>query len=85
MGAHSSPVINQQTVDLIDSRELSLTREERGYLKELIRTYKHMFAEQMVAEKFAMCTDAMKRQMFHQKQKDLGETCLTKILASEVQ
>ncbi len=86
MGAHSSPSLHQNpSTNMIDSREVSLTRDERGYLKELLRTYKFMFAEQMTAQRFSMTTDMQKRQQYMDLQQSYAEHILTKLLASEAQ
>lgn len=82
MGAHSSPTLHETTtkgVDLTDYRDLVLNRDERGYLKEMLHTYRHMFAEVMTAQKFNSCTDTTKRQQFHELQKNLGSGILEKI------
>tara|TARA_B100001113_G_scaffold69510_1_gene53809 strand:- start:9968 stop:10228 length:261 start_codon:yes stop_codon:yes gene_type:complete len=81
MGAHSNPSLHTQnsTVDLTDHRDLVLSRDERGYLKEMLHTYRHMFAEVMTAQKFNTCSDMVKRQQFHELQKNLGSGILEKI------
>ena len=81
MGAHSNPSLhsNASTIDMTDYRDLVLNRDERGYLKEMLHTYRHMFAEVMTAQKFNNCSDMTKRQQFHEMQKNLGSVILEKI------
>ena len=81
MGAHSNPSLhsNASTIAMTDYRDLVLNRDERGYLKEMLHTYRHMFAEVMTAQKFNNCSDMTKRQQFHELQKNLGSVILEKI------
>jgi len=80
MGAHSNSSLHKgSTMDLTDYRDLVLSRDERGYLKEMLHTYRHMFAEVMTAQKFNACSDMTKRQQFHELQKNLGSGILDKI------
>ena len=80
MGAHSNSSLHKgSTMDLTDYRDLVLSRDERGYLKEMLHTYRHMFAEVMTAQKFNACSDMTKRQQFHELQKNLGSGILDMI------
>jgi len=80
MGAHSNSSLHKgSTMDLTDYRDLVLSRDERVYLKEMLHTYRHMFAEVMTAQKFNACSDMTKRQQFHELQKNLGSGILDKI------
>ena len=81
MGAHSSPTLHTttSTIDMTDYRDLVLNRDERGYLKEMLHTYRHMFAEVMTAQKFNSCNDMVKRQQYHELQKNLASGILNKI------
>ena len=80
MGAHSNSSLHKgSTMDLTDYRDLVLSRDERGYLKEMLHTYRHIFAEVMTAQKFNACSDMTKRQQFHELQKNLGSGILDKI------
>ena len=80
MGAHSNSSLHKgSTMDLTDYRDLVLSRDERGYLKEMLHTYRHMFAEVMTAQKFNACSDMTKRQQFHELQRNLGSGILDKI------
>ncbi len=83
MGAHSTPVLEYSNPHIVDATEVSLTRDERGYLKELLRTYKHMFAEVMTAEKFNNCSDHVKREQFAVLQRTHAETIFEKLVVSE--
>jgi len=85
MGAHSSPALHTPPVHVIDSSDVSLTRDERGYLKELLRTYKHMFAEVMTAEKYNNCSDHVKREQYQSLQKAHADSILRKLVVSEEQ
>ena len=80
MGAHSNSSLHKgSTMDLTDYRDLVLSRDERGYLKEMLHTYRHMFAEVMTAQKFNTCNDMVKRQQYHELQKNLASGILEKI------
>lgn len=69
MGAHSIPNFDRDPVfDLNKARDVSLTLEERGYLKEMILTYKNMFSEQMTSMKFGRSTDMQKAEAYREKQ-----------------
>lgn len=81
MGAHSLP--SNHTVDCNVFRDISTTLEERGYLKEMILTYKHMFAEQMTQLKFNQSTDNTKRHQYRQRQQQIADSLLEKIRKSE--
>jgi len=83
MGAHSSPALHTPPVHVIDSSDVSLTRDERGYLKELLRTYKHMFAEVMTAEKYNNCSDHVKREQYQSLQKAYADSIMNKLVVSE--
>ena len=67
MGAHSNPSLHTHasTIDMTDYKDVVLNRDERGYLKEMLHTYRHMFAEVMTAQKFNNCND--KSVSSHQK------------------
>lgn len=78
MGAHSIP--RHDKVDLIQMRDIPLTLEERGYLKEMIQTYRNMFSEQMVALKYNNTTDMQKREAFRERQLQYADTILTKLV-----
>lgn len=80
MGAHSIP---QPTEDMIRSRDISLTLEERGHLKEMIRTYRTMFSEQMVALKFSESTDMQKREVFRIVQLQYSDSILNKLISAD--
>ena len=83
MGAHSSPALHTPPVHVIDSSDVSLTRDERGYRKELLRTYKHMFAEVMTAEKYNNCSDHVKREQYQSLQKAYADSIMNKLVVSE--
>ena len=83
MGAHSSPALHTPPVHVIDSSDVSLTRDERGYLKELLRTYKHMFAEVMTAEKYNNCSDHVKSEQYQSLQKAYADSIMNKLVVSE--
>lgn len=69
MGAHSIPNFDRDPVfDLNKPRDVSLTLEERGYLKEMILTYKNMFSEQMTSMKFGRSTDMQKAEAYRERQ-----------------
>lgn len=80
MGAHSIP---QPTEDMMQCREISLTLEERGHLKEMIRTYRTMFSEQMVALKFSASTDMQKREVFRTVQLRYSDSILNKLISAD--
>lgn len=80
MGAHSIP---QPTEDMIRSRDISLTLQERGHLKEMIRTYRTMFSEQMVALKFSGSTDMQKREVFRTLQLQYSDSILNKLISAD--
>ena len=81
MGAHSNPSLHTHaaTIDMTDYKDVVLNRDERGYLKEMLHTYRHMFAEVMTAQTFNNCNDMVKRQQLHELQKNLGSAILDKI------
>lgn len=81
MGAHSIP--HSETVDVTLYRDVTLTLEERGYLKEMLHTYKRMFAEQMTSLKFSNTTDMQKREFFRKHQLSIGDNLLKKIIESD--
>ena len=81
MGAHSIP--QSGTVDVTVYRDVTLTLEERGYLKEMLHTYKRMFAEQMTSLKFSNTTDMQKREFFRKHQLSIGDNILEKIIESD--
>ena len=73
MGAHSLPADTSDAFTTLSSpRDITLTLEERGYLKEMLHTYKSMFAEQMVALKYNNSTDMQKREVFVRSNYSMG-------------
>jgi hypothetical protein len=86
MGAHSIPTDTSEAFATLSSpRDVTLTLEERGYLKEMLRTYKNMFAEQMVAMKYNNTTDMQKLQVFREKQLFYSDCILQKLVLADSQ
>ena len=84
MGAHSLPADTSDAFTTLSSpRDITLTLEERGYLKEMLHTYKSMFAEQMVALKYNNSTDMQKREVFREKQLFYGECIMNKLVLAD--
>ncbi len=82
MGAHSIPQ-TEYKIDLQQPRDVSLTLEERGYLREMLTTYRNMFAEQMVALKYNNSTDMQKREAFREKQLSYADSLMNKLRSAE--
>lgn len=86
MGAHSLPADTSEAFATLSApRDITLTLEERGYLKEMLHTYKRMFAEQMVAMKFNNSTDMQKREVFREKQLFYAQCIMNKLVLSDSQ
>tara|TARA_B100002019_G_scaffold196665_1_gene170305 strand:- start:2454 stop:2714 length:261 start_codon:yes stop_codon:yes gene_type:complete len=86
MGAHSIPVDTSEAFSTLSApRDITFTLEERGYLKEMLHTYKSMFAEQMVAMKFNNSTDMQKREVFREKQLFYAQCIMEKLLLADSQ
>lgn len=84
MGAHSLPADTSEVFATLSCpRDITLTLEERGYLKEMLHTYKRMFAEQMVAMKYNNSTDMQKREVFREKQLFYGECIMNKLVLAD--
>lgn len=84
MGAHSLPADTSDALATLTApRDVTLTLEERGYLKEMLHTYRSMFAEQMTALKFNNTTDMQKREVFREKQLFYGECIMKKLVLAD--
>lgn len=84
MGAHSIPNFDRDPVyDLNKPRDVSLTLEERGYLKEMILTYKNMFSEQMTSMKFGRSTDMQKAEAYRGKRLFYAACILEKLTLAD--
>jgi hypothetical protein len=84
MGAHSLPTDTADAFATLSApRDITFTLEERGYLKEMLHTYKSMFAEQMVALKFNNSTDMQKREVFREKQLFYADCIMKKLVLAD--